>query len=213
VKTCRRCAKEKPETEFYRRTKAADGLQGCCKECDKQASNETYQATRTGRQVARYVNNWGDDGRKCTKCREWKPWSEFRRRKTGKNGRASVCTLCARQQQRSTYATAPDAARRKQRAAREQRGDTYRRRYGLTRDDYEAMARAQHGACAICGADEKRLVVDHCHATERVRGLLCDGCNRIVGAAESPLWEKAMAYIRAHAQQRQMTDKDGSSGE
>lgn len=89
-------------------------------------------------------------------------------------------------------------ARRKERAARERRGDSYLRRYGITRRDYEDMARAQAGCCRICGGDEKRLVVDHCHATGRVRELLCDGCNRLVGAVESPLLLRAFDYLMEH---------------
>jgi hypothetical protein len=46
------------------------------------------------------------------------------------------------------------------------------------------MKEQQRGCCAIC---EKRLGrrgtyhIDHCHATGRVRGILCSGCNRAIG--------------------------------
>ena len=59
-----------------------------------------------------------------------------------------------------------------------------RRRYGLTREEYEAMLERQQGACAICKRTEKRLVVDHGHMTRTVRGLLCDMCNHAVGYLE-----------------------------
>ena len=56
-----------------------------------------------------------------------------------------------------------------------------RRRYGLTLDEYERMHQKQRGACAICGTSTcvtgKRLAVDHCHVTGRIRGLLCSLCN------------------------------------
>lgn len=38
------------------------------------------------------------------------------------------------------------------------------------------MVERQAGCCAICGQPSK-LVVDHCHASGEVRGLLCDDCN------------------------------------
>ena len=45
-------------------------------------------------------------------------------------------------------------------------------------EDYDAMLASQHGACAICNRKPgKRLAVDHCHVTGKVRGLLCAKCN------------------------------------
>ena len=53
------------------------------------------------------------------------------------------------------------------------------RTHGITPDDYEGMLQAQGGVCAICGKEPngRRLAVDHCHKTGRVRGLLCFRCN------------------------------------
>jgi hypothetical protein len=52
------------------------------------------------------------------------------------------------------------------------------RRYGISRADYDALLARQGGVCAICAKPpEKTLCVDHCHATGKVRGLLCRQCN------------------------------------
>lgn len=59
-----------------------------------------------------------------------------------------------------------------------------RRAYGLTRAAYEGMLEAQKYLCAVC---EKPLppgkgrAVDHCHATQQVRGVLCAKCNLGIG--------------------------------
>ena len=58
------------------------------------------------------------------------------------------------------------------------------REYGLTEQDREAMATTQQGLCRLC-AGAKPLVVDHCHTTGRVRGLLCKPCNNFVGWIEN----------------------------
>ena len=53
--------------------------------------------------------------------------------------------------------------------------------YGITARQYDAMLARQGGVCAVCGKPPTRcrLAVDHAHdATKRVRGLLCDPCNR-----------------------------------
>lgn len=56
----------------------------------------------------------------------------------------------------------------------------------MSLEDYEAMLERQGGGCAICGTTEirgfgARLAVDHCHDSNRVRGILCGNCNRGIG--------------------------------
>jgi len=57
------------------------------------------------------------------------------------------------------------------------------KRYGLTPERYEVMRQEQNGKCAICGTPEQGhpLCVDHCHASGRIRGLLCKHCNSGLG--------------------------------
>jgi hypothetical protein len=50
----------------------------------------------------------------------------------------------------------------------------------------EALRRWQGGACAMCSASRGRLLVDHCHRTGLVRGLLCSSCNTAEGLGSSP---------------------------
>jgi len=61
------------------------------------------------------------------------------------------------------------------------RADSYMKLYGITVDDYDRMFAAQDGRCAVCRkASDKRLAVDHCHRTGKVRWLLCNGCNSML---------------------------------
>ena len=60
------------------------------------------------------------------------------------------------------------------------------KRYNVTLEQYDALYDQQQGKCAICGKIEESkrynfLVVDHCHHTQKVRGLLCNLCNRALG--------------------------------
>ncbi len=60
------------------------------------------------------------------------------------------------------------------------------RQYGITLAQYDEMLTRQGGTCAICKKPPKvkRLHVDHCHSTGRVRGLLCGSCNGRLGWLE-----------------------------
>lgn len=85
------------------------------------------------------------------------------------------------------------------------------RKYGITTEDYEALYEAQKGVCAICRLPEtsvhhhtmtpKALAVDHCHATKKVRGLLCFRCNSTVGRINEDLGllDAIRDYLTEHA--------------
>lgn len=60
------------------------------------------------------------------------------------------------------------------------------RKFGITLEQYDAMLQHQGGVCALCRNPPKKkvLVVDHNHKNGKVRGLLCDACNRALGLIE-----------------------------
>lgn len=69
--------------------------------------------------------------------------------------------------------------------------------YGLTEKDYLQLFFNQQGKCLICD-QERKLQVDHCHETNKVRGLLCMSCNvglGMLGDNEEGL-QKAIKYVR-----------------
>lgn len=55
--------------------------------------------------------------------------------------------------------------------------------YGCTPELYLDLYERQGGLCAVCRLS-KPLVVDHCHVTRVVRGLLCNNCNTALGMLE-----------------------------
>ncbi len=74
-------------------------------------------------------------------------------------------------------------------------------KYGIEPSDYHEMLTEQGGKCAICKKPptaKKRLVIDHCHITERVRGLLCCQCNFALGNMLDNVnsFKEAIVYLK-----------------
>ncbi len=84
-----------------------------------------------------------------------------------------------------------DAARKK--------GQRYTIKQDMPKGQYEEVLESQGGVCAICGGDDgkRSLAVDHDHATEKIRGLLCSRCNMGIGAFgdSAPLMRDAATYL------------------
>lgn len=78
-------------------------------------------------------------------------------------------------------------------------------KYGVTPERYAEMFTLQDGVCAICGEpppEGQNLHVDHCHASNQVRKLLCAGCNNGLGRfRDSPgLLRAAAIYLEEHSE-------------
>lgn len=84
-------------------------------------------------------------------------------------------------------------------ANREKRHAQNIKQFGITPEQYSNLYVSQKTVCAIClkPSFKKKLAVDHDHKTGKVRGLLCDLCNRGIGMlGESTLRLKlAIKYL------------------
>ena len=57
-----------------------------------------------------------------------------------------------------------------------------REQYHIDLETFWCMVDAQNGCCAICGIFKgNKLVIDHCHQSKKIRGLLCHSCNTGLG--------------------------------
>jgi hypothetical protein len=137
--------------------------------------------------------------KKCTSCKEEKPTSEFYVRKD-RNTFVSACKTCTIKNnftyRDKEHQKAYKADYHKNNLPRKLRNDL--KKYGLTFDQYNQMLDRQNKCCAMCKlppSANKRLSIDHCHSTGKVRGLLCSNCNFILGLAkDSPAVLKNGAY-------------------
>ena len=76
------------------------------------------------------------------------------------------------------------------------------KKYGITEDDYLRIFEGQKGVCLICGLPQltKRLHIDHDHKTGKIRGLLCENCNRGLGMFKDDIvtLKSAIGYLNKH---------------
>lgn len=151
----------------------------------------------------------------CTKCGRSKELSLFipkygKSKRYGKGSVSSWCKKC-----HSEDGVARIMVKKKDPLYRENRRlyarkRRFARRYGITIDDYQAMFAKQGNACAACRTKkntidgwygtEKQFPVDHDHITGKIRGILCDRCNRGLGLLKDsiPVLKALIAYLRKH---------------
>lgn len=113
----------------------------------------------------------------CNICKEEKCLDDFVKRNNRSSGRQPYCKKCHNKKIREKYST------------KIMREYDLNRSYGISLKEYEEMFETQNGCCKICKTHissinhkkKKHLCVDHCHETNKIRGLLCDSCNRGLG--------------------------------
>ncbi len=136
--------------------------------------------------------------KKCRACNEIKPLSCFPIKDVKRGYYHSWCKRCFNAHVRSTY------------NYEKSRDEQLRINYGISSAEYDALFQAQKGVCAGCGqpaalsrvgrsrrtqAISPKLVVDHCHTTGKVRGLLCHTCNQALGLLGDDI-QRAYALAR-----------------
>ena len=170
---CSHCGESKLREEYYPNGGRGGARKRHCRECAsaKMAARPTWEPATDGYQP-------------CSKCGEVKHATEFsiHRYSRPENGllagRERRCKSCCRNQHRV-------------------------RRYGVSPQRFEEMLAEQGGVCGICETDDwgpHGPNLDHDHETGEPRGILCWGCNTMLGAAgDNPATlRRAAAYIEEH---------------
>jgi len=76
--------------------------------------------------------------------------------------------------------------------------------FDMSEDGYNILWYQQDGKCAVCGQKPNyKLVVDHNHATNKVRGLLCRQCNLLLGLLSDDIdkTNKVISYLEKYDEQ------------
>ncbi len=133
----------------------------------------------------------------CIWCLTTKKAEEFVKNSRCEGGRANRCRECDRERLRDNRKRLGNEAG--QRRARKSRLKSL---FGLTVEQYDEMLDQQKGVCKICGrpcSSGRRLAVDHCHETGKIRGLLCGNCNKGIGNFQDsvPVLRSAIEYLES----------------
>jgi hypothetical protein len=134
----------------------------------------------------------------CTTCKKLKSLEHFGKQKRSSDGISKSCKSCKNAYQQQYMNLNPLSKRKLY----------VKTRYNLEWDDYVTMFDNQGGCCYICYASLNLVTtgtnsklntahVDHCHVTNKVRGLLCNECNKGLGAFKDSVvyLQKAIQYL------------------
>lgn len=168
MKVCKGCNQPKQLIEYRYHKDNVDHLTGKCSDCLRK-DRRLRESNRTPEIPSTKL---------CIRCDEHLPSDSFVRNKTCKDGLNGWCKSCSK-----------DASLIK--------------KYQITLDDYNKLLQNQQFKCAICettnpAGPTNKFVVDHCHTTGIVRGLLCNHCNTGIGKLKDSyeLLSKAANYVK-----------------
>ena len=182
-KNCSRCKKRKSVNFFYpHRNKNGDiRPSSYCKKCSREVAERWVSKNRE----KAYKRN--------------KKWRDANKEKVSRGMRAWYSrvkhTDAWRRKRHETYLANREAMRFSQ----------MKHMYGLSKEQFLILFKSQSGKCAVCYSKFDGMIltknsphIDHCHSTNRVRGLLCKVCNLTLGKLrdnEAGL-RSALAYLR-----------------
>ncbi len=129
--------------------------------------------------------------KECSRCKEVKPLLKFSKDKQHWSGHKSACKICASKDFSNWRLKNLEKIRR------DDRKRHYIRTYDLAPELAEQLVQNRTGECCICG-HISLLVVDHCHTTGQVRGLICAACNSVLGYSRDNIktLENTIKYLK-----------------
>jgi hypothetical protein len=177
TKHCPKCKLDVPLQGFYKDRNKPDGLDFYCQKC---------------RRLSRFIHYYSNQEKSQARSRQY--GERHRERTRIKQRRYNK----ENPEKRRLY-TALNPEKIKASKLR-----CKLRKYGLTLDQYNNLITCQSNACAICFTSFEGVspCIDHCHSSLKVRGLLCDRCNRCLGLfRDDPMiLDRAAAFLRKHEQ-------------
>ena len=172
TKICGKCKEEKVVSLFSLSKRNKSGFNCYCKSCDSIVGKARIEKERHTDKVI-------PAQKQCCACKTTKLSKEFNKCVSRKDGLDIRCKNCASASSKIQH---------------------YKKLYGFTAEQAKHHLNNQYGSCKIC-AKEAKLYVDHNHSTGKVRDLICNNCNTVIGHAKEnvEILAKAIEYLKEHS--------------
>lgn len=152
---------------------------------------------------------WTTTGRVCTSCNIFKDWTEFSDKHSKRYKHKQDVKIHQIKQPKCKSCANKETVKWRESQSPERLKDLYlRRMYNITYVQYTTLLESQNYTCKICQRElntkfgmealsPDTAVIDHCHTTGRVRGILCNECNRGLGYFKDNInsLAKAISYL------------------
>ena len=148
--------------------------------------------------------------KRCPKCCKDKSLNEYSKDKSKADGLCFYCKVCCSKYAKEWRTRDIEASRLKEKEWRNNNRDKvresrYKWRYGISRSDKNQLLESQGNKCATCSRTTPGGIghwhTDHDHKTGKVRGILCNRCNLVLGNVEDSeeLLMNLCSYLNKHA--------------
>lgn len=150
----------------------------------------------------------------CACCKEEKPYLDFHKKKKSKDGYHSYCRICTAKKNKEWVQNNKEQqalscknwySKNKEKANLSGTNWHYKTNYGISYQQFLDLATKQGNICLICKRDltflekkDSRAVLDHCHTTGKIRGVLCNSCNTALGKFKDSIdiLQNAISYLK-----------------
>lgn len=149
--------------------------------------------------------------KECTKCKETKSKTNFCSRKASKDGLNLWCRSCHSNNNKAWQKQNPDKVKKDKKSYYDKypervHNKELKHKYGITKEEYDVLLSNQNNKCKVCEQEEltkgrggkvRKMAVDHCHKTNKIRGLLCAKCNQALGLLDDNVesLKRAIKYL------------------
>ncbi len=134
----------------------------------------------------------------CSKCLQRKSIDNFTR--------ASICKDCI--SKLNKVRKPPELNRKLCKQYRKkypekvkEKNDQHRfKKFNIDKEEFARLEKIANYKCQICGVSDVPLCIDHDHTTNKIRGLLCSGCNLAIGNMKDSIenFQNAISYLQKH---------------